>query len=187
MFCIIILRAVAVQHNDNQYKTHFQPDLLDTDVWASNMIKLLKNGNRDDILIALETLALNLQEQQIKLEQGRGEDAKIADTVMFLSTTMHAAPAPKDATARKKASKTFEIERVTSYMQFVPRNVLSNNEFRPLIDSLYASENVFDRRTMVCPYTLISVMKRHGEPLWEVERAEQLLVTGSNPLNAGRV
>jgi hypothetical protein len=150
------------------------------------MIKLLKNGNRDDILIALETLALNLQEQQIKLEQGRGEDAKIADTVMFLSTTMHAAPAPKDATARK-ASKTFEDERVTSYMQFVPRNVLSNNEFRPLIDSLYASENVFDRRTMVCPYTLISVMKRHGEPLWEVERAEQLLVTGSNPLNAGRV
>jgi hypothetical protein len=186
MFCIIILRAVAVQHNDNQYKTHFQPDLLDTDVWASNMIKLLKNGNRDDILIALETLALNLQEQQIKLEQGRGEDAKIADTVMFLSTTMHAAPAPKDATARK-ASKTFEDERVTSYMQFVPRNVLSNNEFRPLIDSLYASENVFDRRTMVCPYTLISVMKRHGEPLWEVERAEQLLVTGSNPLTAGRV
>jgi hypothetical protein len=181
-----ILRAVAVQHNDNQYKTHFQPELLDTDVWASNMIKLLKNGNRDDILIALETLALNLQEQQIKLEQGRGEDAKIADTVMFLSTTMHAAPAPKDATARK-ASKTFEDERVTSYMQFVPRNVLSNNEFRPLIDSLYASEHVFDRRTMVCPYTLISVMKRHGEPLWEVERAEQLLVTGSNPLNAGRV
>jgi hypothetical protein len=186
MFCIIILRAVAVQHNDNQYKTHFQPDLLDTDVWASNMIKLLKNGNRENILIALETLALNLQEQQIKLEQGRGEDAKIADTVMFLSTTMHAAPAPKDATARK-ASKTFEDERVTSYMQFVPRNVLSNNEFRPLIDSLYASENVFDRRTMVCPYTLISVMKRHGEPLWEVERAEQLLVTGSNPLTAGRV
>ena len=186
MFCIIILRAVAVQHNDNQYKTHFQPDLLDTDVWASNMIKLLKNGNRENILIALETLALNLQEQQIKLEQGRGEDAKIADTVMFLSTTMHAAPAPKDATARK-ASKTFEDERVTSYMQFVPRNVLSNNEFRPLIDSLYASENVFDRRTMVCPYTLLSVMKRHGEPLWEVERAEQLLVTGSNPLNTGRV
>jgi hypothetical protein len=181
-----ILRAVAVQHNDNQYKTHFQPELLDTDVWASNMIKLLKNGNRENILIALETLALNLQEQQIKLEQGRGEDAKIADTVMFLSTTMHAAPAPKDATARK-ASKTFEDERVTSYMQFVPRNVLSNNEFRPLIDSLYASENVFDRRTMVCPYTLISVMKRHGEPLWEVERAEQLLVTGSNPLTAGRV
>ena len=186
MFCIIILRAVAVQHNDNQYKTHFQPDLLDTDVWASNMIKLLKNGNREDILNALKTLALKLQEQQTKLEQGRGEDAKIADTVMFLSTTMHAAPAPKDATARK-ASKTFEDERVTSYMQFVPRNVLSNNEFRPLIDSLYASENVFDRRTMVCPYTLISVMKRHGEPLWEVERAEQLLVTGSNPLNAGRV
>lgn len=181
-----ILRAVAVQHNDNQYKTHFQPELLDTDVWASNMIKLLKNGNRENILIALETLALNLQEQQIKLEQGRGEDAKIADTVMFLSTTMHAAPAPKDATARK-ASKTFEDERVTSYMQFVPRNVLSNNEFRPLIDSLYASEHVFDRRTMVCPYTLISVMKRHGEPLWEVERAEQLLVTGSNPLTAGRV
>lgn len=180
------MRAVAVQHNDNQYKTHFQPELLDTDVWASNMIKLLKNGNRENILIALETLALNLQEQQIKLEQGRGEDAKIADTVMFLSTTMHAAPAPKDATARK-ASKTFEDERVTSYMQFVPRNVLSNNEFRPLIDSLYASEHVFDRRTMVCPYTLISVMKRHGEPLWEVERAEQLLVTGSNPLNAGRV
>jgi hypothetical protein len=182
-----ILRAVAVQHNDNQYKTHFQPDLLDTDVWASNMIKLLKNENRDDILNDLETLALKLLEQQTELELGHGEDAKIADTVMFLSTTMHAAPAPKDATARKKASKTFEDERVTSYMQFVPRNVLSNNEFRPLIDSLYASENVFDRRTMVCPYTLISVMKRHGEPLWEVERAEQLLVTGSNPLNAGRV
>jgi hypothetical protein len=182
-----ILRAVAVQHNDDQYKTHFQPKLLDTDVWASNMIKLLKNGNREDILNALKTLALKLQEQQTKLEQGRGEDAKIADTVMFLSTTMHAAPAPKDATARKKASKTFEDERVTSYMQFVPRNVLFNNEFRPLIDSLYASEHVFDRRTMVCPYTLISVMKRHGEPLWEVERAEQLLVTGSNPLNAGRV
>ena len=180
------MRAVAVQHNDNQYKTHFQPELLDTDVWASNMIKLLKNGNREDILNALKTLALKLQEQQTKLEQGRGEDAKIADTVMFLSTTMHAAPAPKDATARK-ASKTFEDERVTSYMQFVPRNVLSNNEFRPLIDSLYASEHVFDRRTMVCPYTLISVMKRHGEPLWEVERAEQLLVTGSNPLTAGRV
>jgi hypothetical protein len=181
-----ILRAVAVQHNDDQYKTHFQPKLLDTDVWASNMIKLLKNGNRENILNELKTLALNLQEQQIKLEQGRGEDAKIADTVMFLSTTMHAAPAPKDATARK-ASKTFEDERVTSYMQFVPRNVLSNNEFRPLIDSLYASEHVFDRRTMVCPYTLISVMKRHGEPLVEVERAEQLLVTGSNPLTAGRV
>ena len=186
MFCIIILRAVAVQHNDNQYKTHFQPELLDTDVWASNMIKLLKNENRDDILNDLEALALKLLEQQTELELGHGEDAKIADTVMFLSTTMHAAPAPKDATARKD-SKTFEDERVTSYMQFVPRNVLSNNEFRPLIDSLYASENVFDRRTMVCPYTLISVMKRHGEPLWEVERAEQLLVTGSNPLNAGRV
>ena len=151
------------------------------------MIKLLKNENRDDILNDLETLALKLLEQQTELELGHGEDAKIADTVMFLSTTMHAAPAPKDATARKKASKTFEDERVTSYMQFVPRNVLFNNEFRPLIDSLYASEHVFDRRTMVCPYTLISVMKRHGEPLWEVERAEQLLVTGSNPLNAGRV
>ena len=184
-----ILRAVAVQHNDDQYKTHFQPKLLDTDVWASNMIKLLKNGNRGNILNELETLALKLLKQQAKLKLGHwhGEDAKIADTVMFLSTTMHAAPAPKDATARKKASKTFEDERVTSYMQFVPRNVLFNNEFRPLIDSLYASEHVFDRRTMVCPYTLISVMKRHGEPLWEVERAEQLLVTGSNPLNAGRV
>jgi len=180
------LRAVAVQHNDNQYKTHFQPELLDTNMWASNMIKLLKNGNRENILNDLKTLALKLQEQQTKLEQGRGEDAKIADTVMFLSTTMHAAPAPKDATAQK-ASNASEDERVTSYMQFVPRNVLSNNEFRPLIDSLYASEHVFDRRTMVCPYTLISVMKRHGEPLWEVERAEQLLVTGSNPLYAGRV
>jgi hypothetical protein len=187
------LRAVAVQHNDDQYKTHFQPKLLNTDVWASNIIKLLKDGNREDILNALKTLALKLQEQQTKLEQGRGEDAKIADTVMFLSTTMHAAPAPKDAASApkdataQKASNASEDERVTSYMQFVPRNVLSNNEFRPLIDSLYASEHVFDRRTMVCPYTLISVMKRHGEPLWEVERAEQLLVTGSNPLNAGRV
>ena len=142
------------------------------------MIKLLKNGNREDILNELDTLALKLQKQQAEL--GRGEDAKIADTVMFLSTTMHAAPAPK-------ATNASEDKRVTSYMQFVPRNVLSNNEFRPLIDSLYASENVFDRRTMVCPYTLISVMKRHGEPLVEVERAEQLLVTGSNPLNAGRV
>ena len=134
------------------------------------MIKLIKEENGGGVLFELSTLAQQLQNNQQQLGAA-ARKADRGDAVIFPSTTFHAAAAPivdLNDTAE-------DLPRVTSYMMFAPKVVVENKEWWPLLRTLYDSEHVFDRRTMVGPTMLLRLMALHGEDPLVVAHAEHWL------------
>ena len=94
---------------------------------------------------------------------------------MFPSDVCHAAAAPQ--------SETFP--RVTSYMSFVPKVVVEDAKWSPLLETLFSSEHVCDRRTMVDPYLLTKMMTMHGEDPIVAQKAADWLTHGKDALVKG--
>jgi predicted Zn-ribbon and HTH transcriptional regulator len=176
-----LLCAVAVHHATNgQHKTIFRvpEEGFKTSVFVAKLIALIKKEDREGVLSTLEHLAELLQKNQTQLEEAPNK-AQRGDAVVFPSDVFHAGAAPvvaENATAE-------EGPRVTSYLQFVPTVVVQNAEWWPLLETLYDSEHVFDRRTMVSPLQLAHLMTLHGEDPLVVEHAEHWL----KELRKGRV
>ena len=173
--------AVAVHHALNgQHKTIFREpeEGFKTSEFVAKLITLIKKEDREGVLGELEHLALLLQTRQSQLEENPNK-AKRGDAVVFPSDTFHAGAAPvvaENATAENRP-------RVTSYMQFVPTVVVQNPEWWPLLKTLYNSEHVLDRCTMVGQSELLHLMTLHGEDPLVVEHAEHWL----DGLRKGRV
>ena len=147
-------------------------------MFVAQLIALIKKEDREGVLSTLERLAELLQTNQTQLEVAP-KKAQRGDAVAFPSDLFHAGAAPvvaENATAE-------DCPRVTSYLQFVPTVVVQNAEWWPLLETLYDSEHVFDRRTMVGPFQLAHIMSLHGEDPLVVEHAEHWL----KGLRKGRV
>ena len=147
-------------------------------MFVAKLIALIKKEDRDGVLSTLERLAELLQTNQTQLEATPNK-AQRGDAVVFPSDLFHAGAAPvvaENATAE-------DCPRVTSYLQFVPTVVVQNKEWWPLLETLYDSEHVFDRRTMVGVGQLARLMTLHGEDPRVVEHAEHWL----DGLRKGRV
>jgi len=145
----------------------------------AKMIKLIKAEDRDGVCSEMKQLAELLQTKDKELGIDKtGERANRGDAVIFRSDLLHAAPAPLTKE---------QFPRITSYMQFVPKVVVENEEWWPLLGTLYSSENVFDRRTMVDPLELVKMMRFSGEDPLMLEQARHWLVDGENAPHKGRV
>ena len=172
-----LLCAVAVHHTPSgQHKTIFQSpgEGFKTSEFVAKFITLVKNEDRDGVLRELGNLAEQLQRRQPQLESAPRK-AKRGDAVMFPGDMFHAAAAPVVTVEGSP--------RVTSYLEFVPTVVVKNKEWWPLLRTLYDSEHVFDRRTMVSRTNLCRLMTLHGEDPLVVEHAENWL----GGLHKGRV
>ena len=177
--------AVAVHHSYHaQNKTLFVApcENFKASEFVANLIMLIKSENRDGVFKELELgkLAKQLQQNQNGLDVAEKQrKAKQGDAVIFPSDVFHAAAAPVVAYNDKPE----DFPRVTSYMQFVPKPVVEEREWRPLLRTLYNAEVVFDRRTMVGPSQLLTMLTQHGENPLVVERARLWL----DGLRKGRV
>ena len=176
-----LLCAVAVHHSPDgrQHKTIFRPEGFDCSVFMANMIELIKTEDREKVCSEMKQVAELLQKKEKELGNNEhGEFANTGDAVIFRSDVLHAGAAP--------LSKE-EFPRITSYMQFVPKVVVKNEEWWPLLGTLYSSEHVFDRRTMVDPFVLVKMMDFYGEDPLLLEQARHWLMDGENALHKGRV
>ena len=176
-----LLCAVAVHHSpdERQHKTIFRPEGFDCRVFVAKMIKLIKAEDREKVIIEMQQLAELLQNKEKELgNDTSGERANTGDAVIFRSDVLHAGAAPLSMD---------EFPRITSYMQFVPKVVVENEEWWPLLGTLYSSENVFDRRTMVDPHELVKMMSFSGEDPLMLEQARHWLVDSENAPYQGRV
>ena len=174
-----LLCAVAVHHSPDgrQHKTIFPPpEGFDCSVFMAKMIELIKTEDRDGVCSEMKHVAELLQKKEKEL--GNNERADTGDAVIFRSDVLHAGAAP--------LSKE-EFPRITSYMQFVPKVVVENEEWWPLLGTLYSSEHVFDRRTMVDPFVLVKMMDFYGEDPLLLEQARHWLMDGENAPHKGRV
>jgi hypothetical protein len=141
------------------------------------MIELIKAEDRDGVCTEMQQLAELLQTKEKELGND-GKRADRGDAVIFRSDLLHAAPAPLFME---------DYPRITSYMQFVPKVVVENEEWWPLLGTLYSSESVFDRRTMVDPFQLVKMMSFSGEDPLMLEQARHWLMDGENAPHKGRV
>lgn len=142
------------------------------------MITLVKKEDREGVLSELGNLATLLQTKQN--QHGKAlTTANRGDAVIFPSDVFHAGAAPVVA----PNGSAEDYPRVTSYMQFVPKVLIECEEWRPLLRTLYNAEEVFDRRTMAGPTTLLRIMSLHGEDPLVVEQAGDWL----DALTKGRV
>jgi hypothetical protein len=180
----LLLCAVAVHHSPNdQHKTIFrtpEDGFKKTSEFVAKLIALIKKEDREGVLRELGNLAELLQTKQIQLEEAPRK-AKRGDAVLFPSDSWHAAAAP--VVAVNEAAEDVPRPRVTSYYQFAPTVVVQNKEWWPLLRTLYDSEHVFDRRSMVARSQLLRLMTLHGEDPLVVEQAEHWL----EGLHKGRV
>ena len=103
-------------------------------------MSLIKSEQSEKLCRVMAALACQLEEKQKDLTK---DFANRGDAVMFPSDVFHAAAAPHKPED--------DYPRITAYMQFVPRVVVENEEWWPLLRTLYSPEIVFDRRTMVGP------------------------------------
>ena len=167
---LTVLCAVSVQHSPNgkQHKTIFRSpeEGFKTSEFVAKLITLVKKEDREGVLSELGNLATLLQTKQT--QHGKAlTNANRGDAVIFPSDVFHAGAAPvvaENATAE-------DCPRVTSYLQFVPTVVVQNAEWWPLLETLYDSEHVFDRRSMVGRNQLLLLMNLHGEDPLVVEHA----------------
>ena len=175
--------AVAVHHSYHaQNKTLFVApyENFKASEFVANLIMLIKSEDRDGVFKELGNLAKQLQQNQNGLDAAEKQrKANQGDAVIFPSDVFHAAAAPLVAYNEKPE----DFPRVTSYMQFVPKAVVEEREWRPLLRTLYNAEVVFDRRTMVGPSQLLTMLTQHGENPLVVERARLWL----DGLRKGRV
>ena len=112
------------------------------------MITNIKNEDTNRVLEELQTLAKQLQDKQSELGTNPRQ-AKLGDAVVFASDEFHAGAAPF---VNEDAGDKFEdYPRVMSYMEFAPKVVVEEEKWWPLLETLYNSEEVFDRRSMVDP------------------------------------
>ena len=166
-----MLCAVAVHHSPNgQHKTIFRSpeEGFKTSEFVAKFIRLVKKEDREGVLRELGNLAALLQAKQSQLLQAKQSQleeaprkAKRGDAVLFASDSFHAgAPATTE-----------DLPRVTSYFQFAPTVVVQNEEWWPLLRTLYDSEHVFDRRSMVGRNQLLLLMNLHVEDPLVVEHA----------------
>ncbi len=178
-----MLCTVAVHHSPpGQHKTIFlSPQDLEgfkTSEFVAKLITLVKKEDREGVLSELGNLATLLQTKQT--QHGKAlTNANRGDAVIFPSDVFHAGAAP--VVAPNTTAEDFP--RVTSYMQFVPKVLVECKEWWPLLRTLYSAEEVFDRRTMAGPTTLLRIMTLHGEDPLVVEQAEDWL----DALTKGRV
>ena len=165
--------AVAVHHShQGQHKTIFRLpcDQFKSSEWVAKLITLIKEENRVEVLLQLSTLAKQLQSTQSNLEEAP-QKAVRGDAVIFSSDIFHAGAAPVVADNDSED----DFPRVISYLEFAPKVVIDNEEWRPLLRTLYTAEHVFDRRTMAGPNTLLNIMTMHGEDPLVIEQAEHWL------------
>ena len=177
-----LLCAVAVHHSPNgQHKTIFRSPAegFKTSEFFANLFTLVKKEDREGVFRELGNLATQLQEAQRELGKATPRKAVRGDAVIFPSDVFHAGAAPVVALN----GSADDFPRVTSYMQFVPKVVVENKEWWPLLRTLYDSEHVFDRRTMAGPTTLVRIMLLHGEDPLVGEQAQHWL----DALTKGRV
>ena len=171
---LTVLCAVAVQHssNGNQHKTIFQSpeEGFKTSEFVAKLITLVKKEDRKGVCEELGNLAKLLQKEQSQLGKS-SRKANRGDAVVFPSDVFHAGAAPVVA----EGEEAEDNPRVTSYMMFAPTVVVENKEWWPLLRTLYDSEVVFDRRTMVGPTMLLRMMTLHGEDPLVVAHAEHWL------------
>ena len=169
-----MLCAVAVQHsrNGNQHKTIFRSpeEGFKTSEFVAKLITLVKKEDREGVCEALGNLAKLLQKEQSQLGES-SRKANRGDAALFPSDVFHAGAAPVVA----EGEEAEDYPRVTSYMMFAPTVVVKNKEWWPLLRTLYDSEHVFDRRTMVGPTMLLRMMTLHGEDPLVVAHAEHWL------------
>ena len=140
------------------------------------MITSIKNEDTNGVLEKLQTLAKQLQDKQSELIiRTNPRQAKLGDAVVFASDEFHAGAAPfVNEVAGDKFS---DFPRVMSYMQFAPKVVVEEEKWWPLLETLYNSEEVFDRRSMVDPRMLRDMMILHGEDPLVVQQAVRWLDT----------
>jgi hypothetical protein len=171
-----VLRAVAVQHNDDgkEHKTKFAPN-FDFSRWAQDMILNLKLEKSDQVLNLMFKLAQTFEAAGKSFAETAPAQANLGDCVMFPTDMCHAAAAPQHAI----------FPRVTSYMSFVPKVVVDDPKWSPLLETLFSSEHVYDRRTMVDPYLLTKMMTMHGEDPIVAQKAADWLTYGKNALIKG--
>ena len=138
------------------------------------MITNIKNEDKNKVLGELQTLAKLLQDKQSELGTNPRQ-AKLGDAVVFASDRFHAGAAPF---VNEDAGDKFEdYPRVMSYMEFAPKVVVEEKKWWPLLKTLYNSEEVFDRRSMVDPRMLLNMMELHGEDPLVVQQARRWLNT----------
>lgn len=172
MLTLNYLRAVVLHFTEGQDKTTFLPQFFDFKDWSTKMLQWLNNPemHRAELLDQMCALASNLEQVQAKLTEDGGAfrvdqgPTKIADVAVFCSTTLHA------AAARKR-----DTDRVTAYMQLVPKIVVESEEYKGLLKTRYAAEYVLDRRTMVQPQFLVKMMAHHGVGHFHLLQAEHAL------------
>jgi hypothetical protein len=172
-----LLCAVAVQHNDDkkEHKTKFAPN-FNFSIWAKAMISSLKLEKRNDVLGLMQQLANAFTKAGETFEK-TSEKANLGDCVVFPSDMLHAAAAPQQIMSR----------RVVSYYSFVPKVVIDDPQWTPLLETLFSAEHVLDRRTMVDPNMLTQMMSVHGEDPLVEQKAYQWLRYGKSALVKGRV
>jgi hypothetical protein len=172
-----LLCAVAVQHNDDktEHKTKFAPN-FNFSIWAKAMISSLKLEKRSEVFQLMEQLA-NAFTQAGKSFEKTSEKANLGDCVVFPSDMLHAAAKPQQIMSR----------RVVSYYSFVPKVVIDDPQWTPLLETLFSAEHVLDRRTMVDPNMLTQMMSVHGEDPLVEQKAYQWLRYGKSALVKGRV
>ena len=171
-----VLRAVAIQHNEDgkEHKTKFAPN-FDFSKWAQEMILNLKQQERAQVLLLMKELAETFEAAGQSFVETAPEKANLGDCVMFPADVCHAAAAPQ----RKS------FPRVTSYMSFVPKVVVDDPKWSPLLETLFSAEHVCDRRTMVDPFLLTKMMTMHGEDPIVAQKAADWLTHGKTALVKG--
>ena len=171
-----VLRAVAIQHNEDgkEHKTKFAPN-FDFSKWAQKMILNLKQQELAKVLLLMKELAQTFEAAGQSFVETEPEKANLGDCVMFPADVCHAAAAPQRES----------FPRVTSYMSFVPKVVVDDPKWSPLLETLFTSEHVFDRRTMVDPFLLTKMMTVHGEDPIVAQKAADWLTYGKHALVKG--
>ena len=171
-----VLRAVAIQHNEDgkEHKTKFAPN-FDFSKWTQDMILNLKLENRAQVLELMLKLAQTFEAAGKSFVETAPAQANLGDCVMFPTDMCHAAAAPQHES----------LPRVTSYMSFVPKVVVDDRKWSPLLEALFTSEHVCDRRTMVDPFLLTKMMTMHGEDPIVAQKAVDWLTYGKHALVKG--
>ena len=172
-----MLCAVAVQHNEDkkEQKTKFAPN-FNFSTWAKAMISFLKLEQRNEVFQLMKQLAGAFTWAGKSFET-TSDKANLGDCVVFPSDMLHAAAAPQQILSR----------RVVSYYSFVPKVVIDDPQWTPLLETLFSAEHVLDRRTMVDPNMLTQMMSVHGEDPLVEQKAYQWLSNGKSALVKGRV
>lgn len=164
MLCAV---AVHLSPDRRQHKTIFRSDGFNCSEFVAKIIDLIKSEQSEELCKVMAVLADQLEEKQEDLTKAERDFANRGDAVMFPSDVFHAAAAPHEPEQ--------DFPRITAYMQFVPRIVVENEEWWPLLRTLYSPEEVFDRRTMVAPAVLQTMMRVHSEDPLVVEGAGRWL------------